>query len=307
MDANLLNLFDSIETNSSTLIPDNDMQAIQVWWEQFMSEFNNLHALWQEFVKRDAENTNDKFVIYSLDHVSVKGSSSFGEWENTLAMYSYSFKFDIVHCEQLIKKIAGVIECQIIHHFNQTYGCNLECNNVLQISLFTGEKYSDKVRYNQSIPQLQIILDDVLRQNGGMSFEEKGNHDTKLSYGNNLKYNEISLSGKTVSVCRIAEFSEWSNHDLTYTGRSNVNKILRTVAFCFFSNEGLFHILTHGDKEYLEHMRASQALNIESKASKLEQIKYFKNQKIGIKFRKEEDAKIFYNFLMEVKAMAKVA
>lgn len=179
MDSSILSLFDTIETKPETLIPADDMQAVQDLWNQFMEKFNSLHALWTEFTQRDTENKDDRYEINSLNYIGFRGMRYSGEWKDELAAYSYTFKYDIVNCEKLIKKLCNAIEYQIIRYFNSTYRCNLESNHLLSESLFSGDKARERERYNQSIPQLQTVLDDVVRQNNGMSFVEKGIHDSK--------------------------------------------------------------------------------------------------------------------------------
>ena len=145
-----------------------------------------------------------------------------------------------------------------------------------------------------------MILEHIISQNDGMSFEDKGDHDTKLNIGNHLKHKNIKLTSKTVTI-------EYAFHTRYYSFEphwEDVEKILDAVVYCFFQSHDLFHILSNADESLLRRMEAGSALSISSEASKMEQIKLFKNQKMSIKFRKAEEAQLFYNFATEIKEMA---
>lgn len=289
----LLSLFDEIETKPVNLISETDRVIVENYWNLFMEKFNGLRAMWAEFVERDKSNTNDKFKINSL---SCYVSSPFYShvWEENLERFNYTFKYDIVNCEKLIQKLLRTIESKVCDYFSKTYGCNIESDHCLSGSLFKEE------RYNGEMPSLDLILEHIISQNDGMSFEDKGDHDTKLNIGNHLKHKNIKLTSKTVTI-------EYAFHTRYYSFEphwEDVEKILDAVVYCFFQSHGLFHILSNADESLLRRMEAGSALSISSEASKMEQIKLFKNQNMSIKFRKAEEAQLFYNFATEIKEMA---
>ena len=243
-------------------------------------------------MERDKSNTNDKFKINSLNYISSPFYSHV--WEENLDRFDYTFKYDIVNCEKLIQKLLRSIESKVCDYFSKTYGCNIESDHCLSESLFKEE------RYNGELPSLDLILEHIISQNDGMSFEDKGDHDTKLNIGNHLKHKNIKLTSKTVTI-------EYAFHTRYYSFEphwEDVEKILDAVVYCFFQSHDLFHILSNADESLLRRMEAGSALSISSEASKMEQIKLFKNQKMSIKFRKAEEAQLFYNFATEIKEMA---
>ena len=84
-----------------------------------------------------------------------------------------------------------------------------------------------------------------------------------------------------------------------------MEKILDAVVYCFFQSHDLFHILSNADESLLRRMEAGSALSISSEASKMEQIKLFKEPKnVQSNFEKPEEAQLFYNFATEIKEMA---
>ena len=298
MDTNLLNLFDTIKTKPTDLVPDKDMNQIQSLWKKFMERFNDLLKIHSNFCELDEKNIGDTYKFGSRDYVNSPRWSN--ELDNRLQTYSYTYKYDILNCEKLMQRICNVIESYIVDYFNNTYSCSLTSNTKLSESLFD-EKSN---RYNNTLPQLQIILDDIIRQNEGMSFSEKGIYDSTLSFGQNVRYSEITLSGKTVNISRMVEMRGYGSVELCYSSWENVYNLLSAIAFCLYQSSGLFHILRHQDVDYLQHMNVGNALCPESKLV-LEQIKYFKNGKLSIKFSASETANKFYAFLNEAKSMAK--
>lgn len=298
MDTNLLSLFDNIETKPVNLIPADDMTAVETIWNAFLVKFNDLHNLWVEFTARDKENTEDPYRMganSSYSFISKPGHSL--EWEMELKRLSFSFKFDILHIEKLINELCNMVEYHICKYFNQKYSCSLDTNHCLADSLFTKEGN----RYTGTTPDLQTILDAIIRENDGLSFEEKGKRDSKMAIGNEIKYKTVSQNGKTVCISRAVDTS-WQ-----YIRARDVSQILSYVAYCFFGNYGLFYILPRENQLALEDMEMGVPMEITNQASRIEQIKIFKNGKLNIKFRKIEDATLFYNFINEAKAMAKAA
>lgn len=297
MNTNLLSLFDTIEIKSTSLIADEDMEQIQNIWSTFCQAFEKLVTNWRTFCKLDQENMEDEYKMnkgYNSYYVTSPMYSE--DLGNKLTRCSFTYKYDILHCEKLIKQMCNVVENHIIRFFNIKYGCSLENNNTLSESVFDSNQ-----RYKDNEPDLQIILNDIIRQNNGLSFSEKGEQDTIIGIGQNIGYSQISLSGKTVGITGVVSCSEFSsNHTLYSSSWNKVYTIFEAIAYCFFKTKELYTIIRHDDLSRLENMPVGSAFDFEKKF-KLEQVKYLKNSKLVIKFVKPEQAKQFYEFISDAK------
>lgn len=300
MDTDLLSLFDTIEKKSVSLFSDEDMEQVNNYWGTFRKAFDRLVDNWKLFSKMDSENTDDLYKMEKgYEHYYIRQPLYGGgdDLASKLARVSFSYKYDILNCEKLMKEMCSYVESHIIRFFNKKYGCSLESKNVLANSSL----FDDHSRYTGVDPDLQVILDEIIRQNDGLSFAEKGELDTILGFGKIVDYRVLSLSGKTVSIDSMVSYSDYGSRRTLYSDSWwKVQLILEAIAYCFHGTKGLYTIIKHDDLSRLQEMEVGEAFIFEKKF-KLEQIKYFKNSKLGIKFVTAEQAKQFYEFLSEAK------
>lgn len=272
----MLEKFKNFEVKEEDQISDADKRFLENWEKQYESVIRFYRDVY----------TQSKEVENNMDPTSIPQYSS-------LRLENFR---DIVL--KMVCKIQREYPNHIYSHFRRGYQIEIKSNEDL-----LSEKY--QVPYKATEEQVEKLFTlqdyhayvaDILNQTGGQTFDDLARQQLKgkmkeacLDYNSNWK---ISLKGKTLKYTGWA-FREWFQ---SYTSEDNfITLFSQVLGYFIFGGPVMPHELSPITHNYRLELDEEQMKNgfYFSESFVLEKIKFFKNGRIDIKFRKEEDARKF--------------
>ena len=282
----LIDTLENVKMVTDSLIPAEDQQEVNRIWEEFSKQFAKLTDVWNMFIKLDQENTDDPYNFMRPNYVSSA----------TCKPIFWTYKYDILHAEKLIGRSLNAVERKIIEYFNAKYNTAYEVASVLRDSLFTPEN-----RFTGQTPELNILLDSLIKLNGGCSFTDKGDQDFKAQVGHLIQYSQLKINGTSVSIAYAWELPSYST-TVGYINQRHLMDYLDAISYCFYGNTST-PVIHHDDERQIEYHAFAYAY--EPRSVLLKNIRFVKNNRqLVFRFLKGEDAQRFYDFLVEQKAAA---
>lgn len=272
----MLEKFKNFEVKEEDQISDADKRFLENWEKQYESVIRFYRDVY----------TQSKEVENNMDPTSIPQYSSL-RLEN--------FRDKVL---KMVCKIQREYPNHIYSHFRRGYQIEIKSNEDL-----LSEKY--QVPYKATEEQVEKLFTlqdyhayvaDILDQTGGQTFDDLARQQLKgkmkeacLDYDSNWK---ISLKGKTLKYTGWA-FREWFR---SYTSEDNfITLFSQVLGYFIFGRNVMPHELSPITHNYRLELDEEQMKNgfYFSESFVLEKIKFFKNGRIDIKFRKEEDARKF--------------
>lgn len=274
----MLEKFKNFEVKEEDQISDADKRFLENWEKQYESVIQFYRDVYAQ--SKEVEN--------NMDPTSIPQYSS-------LRLENFQDKVLKMVCE-----IQREYPDHIYSHFRRGYQIEIKSNEDL-----LSEKY--QVPYKATEEQVEKLFTlqdyhayvaDILDQTGGQTFDDLARQQLKgkmkeacLDYNSNWT---ISLKGKTLKYTGWA-FSEWFSR---YTSEDKfIIKFSQALGYFIFGGPVMpYELLPITNKHRLELNEEEMKNGFQfSESFVLEKIKFFKNGRIDIKFRKEEDARKFVN------------
>ncbi len=272
----MLEKFKNFEVKEEDQISDADKRFLENWQTQYKTVMQFYRNVYEQ-----AKNTEHHMDLSFVPEYS-------------------SFRLEDFQDEVL--KMVCAIQRQfpgyIYSHFRSEYRIELKSNEDL-----LSEKYQAPYRAaEEQVDKLFALQDyhdcvaDILEQIGGQSFDDFARQQMKenmksacLDYNHNWR---ISLKGKVLKYTGYA-FSEWFDR---YTSEDQfIIKVSQALGYFIFERNVIPYELLPITNKFRLELDENEMKNgfCFSESFILEKIKFFKNGRVDIKFRKEEDARKF--------------
>ena len=300
----LLLQFDDIEVQSVNRLDDEDRQACEALQKRFewtLSQIKRWNAL---FLKEQNEHPSPYFRnSYGVDRTYSREKESL----NPFGKYEYSPLRGLLECSTKAGDLCAAFENKIIDHFNSRYDARLISELKLRNILF-GQQVEKNGSYefyhaantpgqflplpeDAAVPTYESVTDYIFGQLGGMTFLQKRDELQLSEFGNRLRYRDITLKGRTVSLTGFVNlYTRISGEvELNYDYESAFRMVYNAIRLAFGEKENV----TPGD--IYKESSFGQEIALHGSAA-VKTMKFFKNGKLTLSFFSNEQAQLFNDF-----------
>lgn len=272
----ILEKFKNFEVKEEDQISDADKRFLENWEKQYESVIQFYRNVYEQ--SKDTERHMDLSFIPQYSSFRLE-----------------DFRDKVL---ETICAIQSQYPDHIYSHFRRGYQIEIKSNKDL-----LSEKY--QVPYKATEEQVEKLFTlqdyhayvaDILNQTGGQTFDDLARQQLKekmkeacLDYNSNWK---ISLKGKTLKYTGWA-FSEWLQ---SYTSEDKfIIKFSQALGYFIFGRNVIPYELLPITNKFRLEFNENEMKNgfCFSESFILEKIKFFKNGRVDIRFRKEENARKF--------------
>lgn len=238
----------------------NMFENIKIENKERLSKEDLAYCKKQEYIYLTAYEAYDNFlnVIDELQEFDCKELKEI--YNINLHAVSYGFnKFDI---DKQLSNINSHYIWSVVEYFQRKYNVSIDGKKI-EVKADTDKIDND------------FIIDEIFKQLGGFSFEDKATQEIIEKMKEKTKYSNTVVKNKKITFEKYIWFDKWFN-EVSYDSIGDLNKLFS--AFNHFSNGGL------NKKEIIEKSNIRQLGTYELDFEGVESIKLYKNGKIDINF-----------------------
>lgn len=293
----MISMFDEIEIKNTNRIAVDDKEFCDDIQSVFTKCFDRL-LKWRElFIKAQQDSPSNGYENPSGWHVDQKYYGSDSSLEEQFSVFDFTPLYPIERIDKLIYNASCRFENKIVEYFNSKYHCRFESQLRVCDSIFEyryGDSRTNYMRYNGKQPLAYgAIIDYIVDALGGTSFIEQANMIAIDEFRQTIRWGDVTLKGNKISFTNWGSFHSWSGYRIDYEQQRKIRKVLRVLAL--FESGHLTDMIMVG-MNAIE--RNNENVNWGSEylltTKKVVGIKFFKNNKMEIKFADASSAEEFF-------------
>lgn len=286
-----LSVFDTIEVKNVNRISGTDSEFCENAQKYFEISFNQI-LTWYNFFKDHQQKNPDRSHKVCSNSGKVYGGHMVNvtKFEGEYKGYEFSALFSIERCIKLLSRLCRSFEYDIQEYFNKTYNIKIETNQVLLLKHFSKNDRYVYTYLENGIPHYNDIVDIIVNELGGGSFEEKRRATDINDFNSSVHvYSGADLKGDTITFPTYSYFSHWGSYYINYENKNKIHIMLRAVKMF---NDYPAHDIAPFLEKIENHEQWNTYYTIET--TKTVGIKFCKNGNVSLKFANKDYAQLFY-------------
>lgn len=300
----LLKKLDSLNIQATDKISKEDLKFIDSLkknYELLTSQLLSFKKLFTEQEKLNSEFEKLWESEEDRDYVHLSHGADKDTWG---ARYFFTFKYPLKHIKSLLSSAYYKAQSEMINHFNDIYSLRLDATD-----------YQEICKNEQEIFDFEHCLDWIISQTGGLSLADSGIKLLKEDFASEVNrgintYRNIDYSPKlNKNTITFPDYVYYKDGDsLDWGDNRKYNRLLKAILH--FENfepaismpEEVNRISCHLPNTYHDRKRFNFTSAYETILTKVVSIRFYKNNKVDVKFASPELAMEFANYFSIVLA-----